>query len=349
MVWQVNRAKQLWENWENQEKQIESLAGLADDRRSMKYKYGFLSNGLFRLSINATENEKLFMQAISTVAARLQKQLYPNPLIRMLHRFKVFIIDKPAHLDLFRQNVSENLQILSRQLKLSGLHHIVANLQNKLDYESPTIELKSFSGINNNGKLELNIRLEKSDVGSYEFKGYDLAIINLEGEKISYTFSAESKITLNEAVNLMQGRPVFKSYENADGSISKRWIQLNLQQEIGESLQLLIYAPNYEYDIKKVLLENGTQLDFYAIAREEVRRGLEAGNRVEFQINGKGGYSITADPSAGKVNFFDPDKKPLSIASLKEIIHPVEQTKNKEINIIQQKNVQQDNQLNIIR
>jgi len=349
MVGQVNRAKQLWGNWEHQEKQIESLAGMTNDRNSMKYKYDFLSKGLSRLSVNPTENEKLFMQAIKTVTVKLQKQLYPNPLVRMLHRLKVFIVDKPAHLEQFNRNKSENLQALNRQLKSAGLHHFVDNLQNKLDYESPVIELRSLSGLNNNNKIEVNVNLEKSKLGSYAFNGYDIALTKENGEKISYTFAAESKITLTEAVNLLQGRPVYKSYENADGSHAQRWIQLNRQQENVSKPQLLIYPPNYDYNLKQVLMDMGTQLEFYTVANDSIRRGLEAGNRVEFQINGNGRYSVTADPAARKVEFFDAERKPISIVSLKRIIHPVKQHKNKETNMIQQKEIQQDNQMRIIR
>lgn len=345
----VNRAMQLWENWERQEKQIESLAGISNDRNSLEYKYDFLSKGISRLTVNPSENEKLFTQAIKTVTAKLQKQLYPNPLVRMLHRLKVFIIDKPAHLELFNRNKSENLQELNGQLKSAGLHHFVDNLQSKLDYESPTIEIKSFSALHNNNKIEVNLNLEKDKPGSYQFNGYGVSLTAENGEKTNYTFPAESKITLTEAINLLQGRPVYKSYENADGSHSQRWIQLDRHQGGDQKPGLLVYPPNHGFDIKQLLLDSGTQLDYYAIAKDSIIRGLEAGNRVEFQINGNGKYSITADPSARKVEFFDADKKPLSMASLKKIIHPPKQHKNTETNIIQQKDVQQDNQMKIIR
>lgn len=345
----VNRAKQLWENWERQEKQIESLAGISTDRNSLAYKYDFLSKGLSRLSVNPTEDEKLFMQAIKTVTAKLQKQLYTNPLVRMLHRLKVFIVDKPAHLELFNRNKSENLKMLNGQLKSVGLHHFVDNLQNKLDYESPVIELKSLSALNNNNRIEVNVNLEKGKLGSYGFNGYDVALTNENGERTKFTFTADNKITLTEAVNLLQGRPVFKSYENADGSHSQRWIQLDRQQGNSSKPELLVYPPDYNFDLKKVLLDNATQLEFYTVANDSVRRGLEAGNRVELQINGNGRYSVTADPSSGKIEFFDKERKPLSITSLKKIIHPVKQHKNKETSIIQQKEVQQDNQMRIIR
>lgn len=344
----VNRAKQLWENWEHQEKQIESIAGASNDRNSLKYKYDFLSKGLSRLAVNPTENEKLFMQAIKTVTDRLQKQLYPNLLARMLHRFKVFIIDKPAHLEQFSRNKSENLQSLGGQLKSAGLHHFVDNLQNKLDYESPVIALKSLSGLSDNSKIEVNVNLEKSKLGGYGFNGYDVALIGENGDKKSFTVSAESKIKLTEAVNLLQGRPVYKSYENADGSHSQRWIKLDLQGN-DQKPQLLAYPPDYDFNLKQVLLDNGTQLDFYKIAKEAIQRGLEAGNWVEFQINGNGRYSITADPASRKVEFFDADKKPMSVASLRKIIHPVKPQKNKETGIIQQKEVKQDNQMTIVR
>jgi len=349
MEGRVNRAKQLWENWDHQEKQIETLAGITTDRNSLVYKYNFLSKGLYRLS-SPREDERLFMHAIKTVTAKLQKQLYPNPLLRMLHRLKVMMVDRPAHLALFNRNKMENLQALHVQLKSVGLQHFVDNLPNKLDYESPMIELKSMSALDSDNRIEVNLNLEKSGLGHYEFNGYDVALLNENGGKTNFTFSAESKITLTEAVNLLQGRPVYKNCESVDGSPSQRWIKIDRSQENGTSAKLLVYPPTYDFDLKQALLENGIKLEFYNIANDSIRRGLEAGNRVEFQINGNGRYSITADPSGRKVDFFDADRKTMTIASLKKIIHPVRQShRSKETNIIQQKEAQQDNQMKIVR
>lgn len=350
MEHQVNRAEELWKNWANQERQIEELGGETDKIKTLKYKYDFLSKGLYRVSVNPTEKEKLLMQAISTVTAKLQKQLYPHPVIRLLHRLKALIIDKPEHLSVFTKGKEGNLKLLKEQFETAGLHHYVGKLENSLDYERPRIELRSVNALKDNGKLELNIDLEKNKFGNYHFNGYTATLITQNGERKTCTFSADSSINLTEAVNLLRGRSVFKAYEHSDGTTLKKWVQLDHRdKDLNGNPEILTFSPKYEYDLKKLLLDSAIKLDFYSISREAVQRGLEAGNKVEFQINGNGRYTVAANPSAKTVDFFDANKKPISLAALKKIIHPVKKETAKDLRFIKQKDITQENQIQINR
>jgi hypothetical protein len=111
----VNRAEQLYRNWEAQQKQLESLTS-ADSRVIQQQKYDYLRQGLYRLSLNPSDSEKLLMRVIGSVTDKLQKQLYPNPIVRLLHRLKTAVYDKPAHLSEFVKQREENLQQLKGQL-----------------------------------------------------------------------------------------------------------------------------------------------------------------------------------------------------------------------------------------
>ncbi len=129
----MNRAEQLYKNWEAQQKQLESLTG-ADSRVIQRQKYDYLRQGLYRLSLNPSEPEKLLMQVIGSVTDKLQKQLYPNPVIRLLHQIKAAVYDKPAHLRGFVKQREENLEQLKGQLKTAGLASFSGKLEKHLDY-----------------------------------------------------------------------------------------------------------------------------------------------------------------------------------------------------------------------
>lgn len=350
MIDQVNRAKQLWENWEHEASQIQELNVSKDDKDTLQFKYDYLTKGLNRLSIDPRENEKLFVFAIKNVTAKLQKQLYPNPVLRFLHRMERLFLEKPAQLFVFKEQKMGCIEKLQGQLKSAGLNHFTGNLSRELDFERPKINLKSLSNLANDNKLEVNVHLEKVSEGSYRFNGYTATMIDKDGEQKSAFFSAHKNVNLNEAVNILEGRPVYKGHENADGTVSHRWLELTQVGKNQETThELLSFSPSHTFNVKKALLESAIQLDFYSIAREAVQRGLEAGNRVEFQVNGNGRYTVAANPSAKTVDFFDANKKPLSLAALKKIIHPAKKETTKDLKFIKQNELNQDNQIQINR
>lgn len=350
MEGKVNRAKQLWENWEHQASQIQELTGSKEDKATLQFKYNYLTKGLNRLSIDPREKEKLYVFAIKNVTAKLQKQLYPNPVLRFLHRLQRLFLEKPAQLFVFKEQKTGCIEKLQSQLKSAGLNHFTENLSRELDFERRKIDLKLLSNLTGENKLEVNVHLEKLSEGSYRFNGYTATMIEKNGEQKSAFFSAHKNVSLNEALNILEGRPVYKGYENADGTVSHRWLALTQVGKNQETThELLSFSPSHTFDVKTALLESAIQLDFYSIARETVQRGLEAGNRVEFQINGNGRYAVTANPSARTVEFFDANKKPLSLNALKKIIHTVNKEKTKELKFIKQKDINQENQIQINR
>ncbi|MBB2148943.1 hypothetical protein [Pedobacter gandavensis] len=344
----VNRAKQLWENWEHKASQIQNLTGANDDKSTLEYKYKFLTDGLNRLSVNPSEKEKLYVHTIKIVTDKLRKQLYPNPVLRFLHRLKNLIVEKPAQAFLFKERTKDCLGELQSQFKSVGLQYFTGKLERELDFERQKIDLKSLSNLANNNQLQVKVQLEKVAEGTYRFNGYTATLINENGEKKSALFSQHHNINLNEAVNILQGQPVYKSQENADGTIAKSWFELERREkELDGRYEVLSFSPSHSFDLKKVLLDNAIQLEFYGISKEAVLKGLEAGNKVAFEIPEKGQYFITANPSERTVNFYDAEKKPISLSALKEVINPVKLEKSKPLKLIKQKGVQPENQIQV--
>lgn len=344
----VNRAKQLWENWEGKALLIQNRTGTSDDKSTLKYKYNFLTNGLNRLSINPSEKEKLYIHTIKVVTDKLRKQLYPNPVLRFLHELKSLIVDKPAQQFLFNEQKKDCFENLQKEFKTAGLHQFIGKLNRELDFERQKIDLKSISSLSNYSKLEVKVHLEKVSEGTYRSNGYTAILINENGEKKSALFPAHDNININQAVNILYGRPVYKNQDNVDGTVTQGWVQLGQKEkELDSRNELLSFSPSYSYDLKKVLLETAIKLEFYGISKEAVLKGLEAGNKVAFEIPGKGQHFITANPSERTVNFYDADKKPISLSALKEVINPIKLEKPKELKLIKQKGVNPENQIQV--
>ncbi len=323
MQQQVNRAEQLWKNWEEKQKGLESLAGLGGEssRTIQKLKYDFLRQGLYRLSVQPSEKEQLYLHVIRSVTAKLEKQLYPNPVIRTLRRLKALVYDKPAHLKKFEQQKAENMEQLTGQLKASGFASFTGKLDNYLDYERTNISIPMTTQLPDKGSMDIALKLERDQTGRYRYTEYEASLYRDGAVQRSYTFPAESKVTAVEAANLLEGRPVSKSYQTADGSISQKWVQLDFK---GNEPKLMEFHADYGYDLKKELMAAATGLGVDGLSRDKIVKDLEAGKLIAMEVPGKGQYYLHANPADRSVSLLDAGKRP---AELSELIKEVSQSK----------------------
>ena len=328
----VNRAAQLWKNWEAQQKQLESLTGLGLEsaRAIHQHKYDFLRQGVYRISVNPSEQEKSLLPVIASVTDKLQKQLYPNPVLRLLHRIKAAVYDRPVHLHSFTRQREENLAALKEQLKAAGFASFTGRLEKYLDYETPKVNIDMATQLNDKGRLETTLHLERDNFGQYRFDRYQATVTREGSPERTYTFPADSRLTASEAVNLLEGRPVKKAFETADGTTSQQWVQLDFRDK---EAKLQHYHEDYGYDLKTALLEHSIRLGIAGLAKERVIENLEKGNLATFNVPDKGYYYFHASPSGHTINLYDQDKRPLKAEELLEKIRRTEPQQRKEINI----------------
>lgn len=311
----LNRAEQLYRNWEGQQKQLESIAGV-DSRIIQQQKYNYLRQGLYRLSLNPSEHEKLTLHVLRSVTDKLQKQLYPNPVIRLLHRLKAAVYDKPAHLRNFVKQRDQNLEELKGQFKTLGFASFSGKLENYLNYETGKVNIDITSQLTDKGRLDVTLNMEKDQFGQYRLQHYEATLLK-NGESRSYTFQPDSGITATEAANLLDGRAVKKSFETADGSIAQKWVQLDGQHMDG-SPKLAEFHEGYGYNLKNELLANSILLGTSGLAKDKVIQSLEQGNRVSFTLYNSTFY-LQADPAGKGVSFLDTEMKPLTVPELQQI------------------------------
>lgn len=345
---QVNRAKVLWENWEKRVSKIQTLTGNIDDKQTLKYKYKFLTDGLHRLSVNPSEKEKLYTHAINIVTAKLRKQLYPNPIVRFIHGIQNALINRPIHLLLLKDWKKESVNQIQEQLKSSGLNHYVGKIEKELDFEREKIHLKSISNVNGSDRLEIDIHLKKIDETAYVYNGYTATFITESGESKSATFFPSHNINVSEALNLLEGRPIYKCLNNSE---PKMWMNLGQIKNVDQgNLQLIKYSLDFEYDLKKLLLDHSIKLEVYGISVNAVQKAIESGNKVAFEVPEKGKFYLSANLSENKINFFDAESKPITISDLKKITKPINQVPNKDLKIIKQRrDIEPENQLQVSR
>lgn len=347
----INRAEQLYLAWEERQKSLSGLMGAnLDERKMRQLKYKFLSQGLFRVSVRPSEMERLYIQVLQSVTAKLSRQLYPNRVLRFFVGLKAALIDKPMHLRRFSRLRDENMYALKGRLSSLGLGGMGMKLEDQLDYERQRVVLEVVRGLNTGEKLSLQVSLDKEDLGSYHFKGFDARLLQVDGTEKSCFFSKSTGVDLAEAINLLRGGSVLKNYQGLDGKWEKSWVRVNdTAKDFSHSPLLFSSSIGQDYDLKKQLLNHAIALECYAISTDLVLRGLEQGNRVEISVPGKDKFYIRAGPFENRLEFFDSAKNEIGFEQLKEMFVPVKLQPSFELGTVKPLEQSKESQLELSR
>lgn len=332
---EINRAKLIWESWEEKAAKIQELTGTASDKQTMLLKYRELTFGLQRILLKPLTSEKLYIHAIKVTTENLLKQLYPNPVRRLFYRLQEALIERPVRNFLLKDREGAAMGRLSTELKNVGLQYFSNKLESEMDFIRENIELRSVSNLMANQKLEVVVHLKKTRQFEYEFKGYTATLIDENGQQKSTYFPSHENIKLNEALNLLQGRPVYKASRQNDGSVTGQWCQIerSMQMQDGK-YELLSYSNAYDYDLKSLLQDIAIKSECYGMMQNAVLKGLQAGNVVALEISGKGKVFLSANPSEKTVNITDSQSRLISMAALAKLSKSI--TKSKSLIITEQ-------------
>ncbi|MEJ2901656.1 hypothetical protein WAE58_04445 [Pedobacter panaciterrae] len=337
----VNRAARLYENWESRQSELEGIQGLKPEGNSLlKLKYDFLREGLYRIGASVTEQEKLHLFALQTVVGKLQKQLYPNRLVRFFQQLKSAIWDRPRHIRDFEAKKAENIISLTALMKKTGMAGLSGKLEKALDYESPKTSISGMQLMSGQGKLMVALQLEKQAAGIYRATEYQV-VWNTPDEQVkSCRIPVESGIDLSEAFNMLQGRAVFKGFEDVEGKTVRQWVQLD-PKVAGSEKPIVAFLPGHGFDLKNVLQETAVQLERYGLLKEQTLRLLESGHQVGFELGSKGSFLVQANPGTRSLDFFDGHGKRVELGDLTAKRQEPAKEWGKELTLIPQEHIDQ--------
>lgn len=350
----VNRAIVLCENWQDKMIMLEEVFGKGIEKDSTKQKYDFLQKGINRISKDATPDEKLVLDMVKKTIGKMEKQLYPNPVIRTMRRVKALLYDRPLQAATLKKLKSENIAALTDTLGGLGLNAERLNLDRNLDFEQAktAIELVSPWGSNN---YSVKVNFEKNASGGYDMTSYTGTLqdpINPESKR-SYTFDANLKINAREAANLLQGRAVLKYYPIGENKMSSKWMQLDFTNLTADGKPQLKETPgDHEYNLRQEVAQIADALNKPELASVKALNGLEQGNQIALKhMDGKTNY-LQANPLEKRITILNEKQQPVTLDSLKKqrqaALKPKpELVKTREKKIQLNKKQQQDQSLQI--
>ena len=283
MEGQSNRAIGLWESWHRKQEMLESVFGSDIAAELDKEKFEFLSAGVARINPGASADEKLVLAMLKKTTARLEKQLYPNPVLRVLRKIKAFVYDRPVQASRLRQLKFDNIASLSSELGSIGVNPDRLNLDKRLDFESPRLDIAMVSAYGADHNFNLKLHMEKNDAGSFQLNGYTATLkdpVNPEKSR-SYTFDAASGINAREAAKLLQGRSVLKHYQIGENRMDSKWLQLDFKNLNMEGKPVLKeMGADYEFNIRQQVTKIASALEKWELTSTRVLDGLEKGNQI---------------------------------------------------------------------
>lgn len=317
---QVNRAIVLWENWQDKMIMLEDLFGKGIEKDTIKQKYDFFKEGINRISKGASLDEKLVLDIVKKTVSKLEKQLYPNPLIRVFLKLKSILYDKPIQATKLKKLKVENFASLTATLGELGFNIDKLNLDRRLDFEKvkTSIDIISPWGANN---YEVKIHLEKDSSGQYQMSSYTGTLKDWSNpdKNRSYTFDVNLGINVREAANLLQGRAILKYFRAAENQMASKWLQLDLKNLTHDGkLQLKETPADYDFNLRQEVTKIAEVLNKPELVSMKVLNGMEEGNQVVLkELNGKTAY-FQVSPLDKQIIILNDKKQPITIEQLKK-------------------------------
>lgn len=299
METRVNRAEVLLENWKELEKKLVEFGGSTGMTRVelLRQQHGFLSAGLMRLGVGAQPHERPQTELLQASLSRLEKQLWPNPIVRFFVRLKERFFDRPARQREFGAMKEQNLAELKKFIGERGFGSLVGRLENGLDYERQRVELDMSGQIDADRVVSLALGLELDASGRYNAVDISAQLLDtLNQEKTVLDVPFRYALDAPMVVNLIQGRSVCVGSE--DGG-EERWLGIyrDGKSSVGE------YGLAKSYEIDQPLRELAGIFGISGLHDERLVAELKKGNQIAFDPGPPFEGKLMVEANAGLKEF----------------------------------------------
>ncbi len=234
----------------------------------------------------------------------------------------------------------KNYEFLKSQLLHSGFgdQHDAA-LKKEMSALQPEFILTHKA---NFGKDEAvaTLHFRKSETTDMYFFNKFKMLLKKDGEdnilqQLFYLRMKEDNVTFKEAVNLLQGRSVFKEKQNKQGEKYVTWVKLDFSNSEKDG-NFKFKSQSYGYELPKAMDKYNFDELKDPDVRMQIQRSLERGNRLEVNLSENGQQRklfIEANPASGinnSLKIFDQNLQRVQHLSTKEseTISPRKQQRN---------------------
>ncbi len=334
----INRVENDLNQWRSREERFAKLFsfGVSNNKPFVKEKLKYYDAVAAKYKGTPNQEERLALRILKQERNRIEKQLYPNLLLKLLRRLilpvrQQYVVKQEA------KQTAGNEQALKETLFRAGFGNIGGKLEQHMKQGQQEFSIPVSYYVNEKERLDFSLSFAKDQNGQYQFEGYKAGLRNEakpeESRQQSFRIEPGNAITATQAYNLLAGRAVQKEHDVMEGNKQNSWRQLDFNdKDATGNYKMKEFLAAYGYDLKQVLQQLPLKELMSSQETEKLMNTLKDGGRhaVSFLKDGKEQkFYIEANPQFKSVNIYDEHSKKISMASAlgNKTVEPVQLAK----------------------
>jgi hypothetical protein len=310
----INRVETELNQWRSREERFSKLFSfsLSSNKALFKEKLQYYDRIAAKYKGTGDIDESFALGVLKQERNRIEKQLYPNLLIRLLRRLLVVPVKEQIVIRQDNRKTEQNSQSLHEQVRRAGFPDISTKINENINQRQPQFSVPVSYYINDKERLNHQLSFIKDQSGTYHFEGYKTNLYNESkpNEQREQYFSAKNGYEINttESYNLLAGRAIKKN---------GTWMQLDFNdKDANGNFRMKEFHSGFGYNLEKVLQQLPLKELLNQSEADKLHDALKNGNRfaVSFTKNGnEQRYYIEANPQFKSVNIYDEHARKITL------------------------------------
>ncbi len=310
----VNRVEAALQQWRNKEDRFSRIFtfSLSSNRALLKEKLEFYERVAAKYSGTQDQDERLALRMLRQERNSIEKQLYPNPLIRLLRRILVVPLLNQLVLRQDNRRMEQNSQSLHDQVQRTGFNNLSEKIDQQIKLGQQQFSLPVSYYINDKERSDHQLSFTKDQNGAYRFDGYQTSLYNEskpdEKKQQFFRLGEGYDINVTGAYNLLSGRCI-----QHEGT----WIQLDFNDKDAQgNYKVKQFHKDYGYDLEKILKELPLKELLNKGDADKLGEALKDGNRISVSFMKDGNeqrFYIEANPQFRSINIYDEHSRKVTI------------------------------------
>lgn len=338
-----NRVESEVRNWQEKEARIGKLFSFSPSANrailGQKLRHYDLISAKYRRNISS--EERYTLAYVLQERRKIERQLYPNLLVRLLRRLLVVPVLNRKAADLEIKKRELNTHALQENLRRMGFSDLFEKAESRIRQGQDSFKIPVSYFVDDHNRMDHQVSFSRNGNGEYQINGFESTLHNQrkpsEVKRQFFGHEGSHSIDADQAYHLLCGRSLEK-----DG----KWVQLdfNDRDEKG-NFRIRDYRTGPQYDLRAKLI----QLPLKPISPEEENKiieNLKSGERtsVSFSVDGvEKRFYIEANPQFRNITIYDENSKKITMNNRElrpsdlTVVHKIkeipEKTNNKRVGI----------------
>jgi hypothetical protein len=328
--------------WQEREKRYDKLGIDFKGFRKLKLEHLNTLKATYPGSKNL--DDRLAYRALQVERRKLERQLYPDLLVRLIVRGINAIKNRNTAK---AEKVQADAQIgqIGREMNRAGFGSLLPKIEQQLKQGNREFSLPVSYHLNEKERMDYLVHFKQGADGKCQFDGFKAVLSgqNPDEQKRHLFQPDDGKIhSADQAYQLLSGRSVH------NGAM---WQQFDFNdREANGNYRHKNFQNSYGFDIKQSLSELPMK-ENQRQAMSALLAKLQNGQRVNvtMNINGREGqYALEANPQKKEISIFEPSGNKVTLQQLKSANNP-ENKKSNVLNLVPNKETSQANKNSNVR